>query len=255
MKKNIIFQDIKKNLITPENLNEKKQNINLLIEEHRKWLDGRGGKRADFRTIQPLQGYGFVGYDFKGINLSYAVFKGVNLTRANFCRAILREADFEGCNMKEVMFNLADLRKAQLRRTDLSWAIFRGANLKGADVENAKGLIKVMGVEHLNYYWKRLDKRLMYNGYCFKPGINELSNGEFERDERITWPLSTFVFGSRSWNALNLSSFSVEALIRIPEDALINEPWATEGQASANKIIVEKLFDAETGNDITANYS
>ena len=67
-----------------------------------------------------------------------------------------------------------------------------------------------------------------------------------------SWP--GFHFASRSWCAANYPDRPLEALIRIPADAKINEPWATDGKASANMIEILQVFDAKTGKDVTDKY-
>jgi len=46
----------------------------------------------------------------------------------------------------------------------------------------------------------------------------------------------------------------LEARIRIPEDAQINEPWATDGKASASAIDILQVFDTATGTDVTDQF-
>lgn len=129
------------------------------------------------------------------------------------------------------------------------------ADLSRANLSEAEGLIKLMGVEPGNYYWKRFDERLINNGYRFKVGINELQDGEvFAADERVLCSHPGFYFASRSWCAVNYPTRPLEAKIRIPEDAQINEPWTTDGKASADKIEIVQVFDVKTGEDVTDQY-
>jgi hypothetical protein len=37
-------------------------------------------------------------------------------------------------------------------------------------------------------------------------------------------------------------------------DAKINEPWATDGKASADKIDILQVFDTKTGKDVTEQF-
>ena len=73
-------------------------------------------------------------------------------------------------------------------------------------------------------------------------------------DDRITCSSPGLHFASRSWCAVNYSDRPLEARIRIPEDAQINEPWATDGKASASAIEIIQVFDVKTGNDVTDKY-
>ena len=112
-----------------------------------------------------------------------------------------------------------------------------------------------MGVEPGNIYWKRFDVGLNNNNYQFYVGINTLREGEnFAADERILCSYPGFHFASRSWCSVWYADRPLEAKIRIPEDAKINEPWATDGKASADKIEILKVFDTKTGKDVTDQY-
>ena len=180
-----------------------------------------------------------------GANLSGADLSGANLYGAYLSRADLSYADL----------SRADLSRADLSRADLSGAYLSRADLYGADLSGANGLVKTMGVESGNFYWKRFDNGLNNNDYQFKVGINTLRKSEkFANDERVTCSHPGFHFASRSWCAVNYPSRPLEAKIRIPEDAKINEPWATDGKASADKIEILQVFDTATGEDVTDRY-
>ena len=161
----------------------------------------------------------------------------------------------------KVIFDGADLSGANLYRADLS-----GADLSRADLSGAKGLVKIIGVEIGNYYWKRFNKGLNNNGYQFKVGLNKLRKGKpntkntkyytekFADDERILCSYPGFHFASRSWCAVNYPNRPLEAKIRIPKGAKINEPWTTDGKASADRIEIIQVFDTKTGEDVTNLY-
>jgi len=159
---------------------------------------------------------------------------------ANLVGADLRSADLEGANLRS-----ANLRSANLR----------SANLRSANLDTVNGLIKPMGVEPGNAYWKRFYNGLVNNDYRFFVGLNTLRDGEvFASDERVLCSHPGFHFASRSWCAAHYPDRPYEARIRIPEDAQINEPWATDGKASADKIEILQVFDTRTGEDVTDNF-
>ena len=204
-----------------------KEQLQEILDKHKKWLLGEtGGERAV---------------------LTGAVLTGAVLTGAVLCWAVLTEADLRGAVLTE-----ADLRGAVLTDADLTGADLRGAVLTDADLTGAKGLVKLMGIEPGNFSWKRFHAGLKNNGYQFFVGLNTLPDGEeFATDERVLCSYPGFHFASRSWCAVNYSDRPLEARIRIPEDAQVNEPWATDGKASADKIEILQVFDTATGEDVT----
>ena len=198
--------------------------------------------------------------DLNGADLSWANLNGANLNGADLSRANLNGANLNGANL-----NGADLNGANLNGADLSRANLNGANLNGADLSRAnlnganlsweKKLVKIMGVEPGNTYWKRFDGGLNNNGYQFRVGLNVLRDGEiFADDERVVCGYPGFHFASRSWCAAYYPQRPLEARIRIPLDAKICEPWATDGKASADRIEILQVFDVTTGEDVTEKY-
>jgi hypothetical protein len=186
-------------------------------------------------------------------------------SRANLSWANLSWANLSGANLSWANLSWADLSWADLSRADLSGANLSGANLSGADLSRAdlsgadlsgaKKLVKIMGVEPGNTYWKRFDGGLNNNGYQFRVGLNVLRDGEkFADDERVVCGYPGFHFASRSWCAAYYPQRPLEARIRIPLDAIICEPWATDGKASADRIEILQVFDAKTGEDVTEKY-
>ena len=160
-----------------------------------------------------------------------------------------------GANLYNANLSGADLSGADLSGAYLSGANLSGAYLSDAYLSDAKGMVKIMGVEQGNTYWKRFDKGLNNNGYQFKVGLNVLREGEvFASDERVLCSSPGFHFASRSWCTVNYGDRPLEAKIRIPMDAQINEPWATDGKASADKIEILQVFDVATGKDVTDDY-
>jgi len=188
--------------------------------------------------------------DLENANLRYA-----NLRYANLENADLRYADLENADLRYANLRYANLENADLRYANLRYADLRYANLRYANLENAKGLVKLIGVEVGNYYWKRFNVGLKNNDYQFKIGLNKLRKNEvFASDERAFYSYPGFHFASKSWCALNYSNRPLEAKIRIPKGAKINEPWATDGKASSDKIEIIQVFDTGTGKDVTDKY-
>ena len=190
------------------------------------------------------------GANLRGANLYEADLRGANLRGANLCRADLRGANLCEANLRE-----ADLCRADLREADLCEANLCRADLREADLCGTKNMVKIVGVEPGNFYWKRMCGGLNNNGYQFFVGINVLRDGEvFADDERVLCSSPGFHFASRSWCAVNYPNRPLEARIRIPDDAKINEPWATDGKASADKVEILQVFNVETGKDVTDDF-
>ena len=177
-----------------------------------------------------------------GLAVKWAFKNGANLSRAN-----LYDANLSRANLSDANLSGANLSGANLSRANLS-----GANLYDANLYGANNMVKVMGVEQGNIYWKRFEDGLCNNDYQFKFGINKLRKGEiFADDERLTCSSPGFHFASRSWCAVNYPDRPLEAKIKIPLKAKINEPWATDGKASADMIEILQIFDTKTGKDVT----
>ena len=174
--------------------------------------------------------------------------EGAIKTSANLSYADLFSANLSSANLSSANLRYADLRSADLRSADL-----RCANLSYANLSYADGMLKILGVTPGNKYWKRFGKTLKNNGFQFILGLNKIK-GTFASDERVLCSYPGFHFASRSWCAVNFPERPLEALIRIPEDAQINEPWATDGKASADMIEILQIFDTITGEDITCQF-
>lgn len=252
----------------------KTDELKIILEKHRKWLNNNGGERAD------LSGANLRRANLSGADLCYADLRDADLRRADLSDADLRRANLSDTDLSDTDLRRAELSHANLSHADLSHAHLNGADLSGADLRGAnlsfadltsanlrganlidadlsgtKGLVKLMGAQPGNYYWKRFDAGPNNEGYQFKVGLNELRPGEvFADDERVLCSYPGFHFASRSWCAVNYPERPLEALIRIPEDARINEPWATDGKASADKIEIIKVYDTVTGEDVTDQY-
>ncbi|EAC3591384.1 pentapeptide repeat-containing protein [Listeria monocytogenes] len=84
------------------------EELDIILENHGKWLRNEGGDRAD---------------------LSNADLKNTNLRFADLRRADLSGANLRGANLSYANLSYADLSYADLRRADLS-----GANLSYADL-------------------------------------------------------------------------------------------------------------------------
>ena len=244
--------------------------IKEILKKHTLWLDNNSKGEcanlsyANLRDVDlsytdlsyaDLKNTDLRNANLKGADLNHADFSGAYLSNANLKNANLRDVDLRNANLIGADLSYVNLKNADFSKANFSYANLRIADLRNANLDHAKGLIKTMGAEPGNYYWKRFDSGLNNNGYQFKVGLNKLKDGDiFNSDERDLCSYPGFHFASRSWCALNYSRRHLEAKIRIPEGAQINEPWATDGKASADMIEIIQVFDVKTGEDITNNY-
>jgi hypothetical protein len=191
----------------------------------------------------------------EGANLHDANLRGADLRDADLYGANLHGADLSGANLHGADLSGANLHGADLSGANLHGADLHGANLRGANLRGAKNLIKTMGAIPGNCYYKRFHRGLKNNNYQFYVGLNTLKKGEvFASDDRVTCSYPGFHFASKSWCAVHYPYRPLEALIRIPLDAQINEPWVADGKASADKIEILQVWDTATGEDVTDRY-
>ena len=101
-----------------------KEELRKVLEQHKGWRNGTGGKRAD-RDGAYLEGAYLEGAYLEGADLRGAYLRGADLRRTYLEGAYLRGAD-----LRE-----ADLRGADLRGAYLEGVYLEGAYLRGADLE------------------------------------------------------------------------------------------------------------------------
>lgn len=184
-----------------------------------------------------------------------AIKGGISLSYADLRYADLRHADLHFTSLDHADLRYATLRYADLHYADLSHADLRRADLSHAKLFKVRGLVQKMGVTTGNYYYKRFDSGLINNGYQFSVGRNNLRKGEiFASDPRVLCSHPGFHFASQAWCAHVYPYRPLEALIRIPIGATINEPWATDGEASADTIDIIQVWDTATRKDVTKKF-
>ena len=120
-----------------------KTKLNEIVNQHKQWLQGEGGARADLQEAD-LRWANLKGANLKGANLKGADLKGADLQEANLKGANLQEADLKGAdlrwaNLQEANLQEADLRWANLQEANLQEADLKGANLQEADLRWAAG--------------------------------------------------------------------------------------------------------------------
>ena len=113
-----------------------RENLNNVLELHKKWLNGeKDGEHANLR--------------------------GANLQGTNLRGADLREADLRGAHLQYKNLQGADLRGADLQRTHLQGAHLQGANLRGADLRGAHYYFLQCPEEGSFIGWKKCKNNLI----------------------------------------------------------------------------------------------
>ena len=115
------------------------EQLNEILENHKKWLYNEGGERADLHDTDLKE------FILRGVDLRKANLQGANLSKANLEDADLRDADLEGANLEganlsEANLEYADLRRACLEKTNLSESNLSKTDCTCANLRNA-GLI------------------------------------------------------------------------------------------------------------------
>ncbi|HBI6482934.1 TPA: pentapeptide repeat-containing protein [Listeria monocytogenes] len=134
----------------------KQEELDIILENHGKWLFNEGGDRADLSNA-----------DLKNTNLRFA-----NLRLADLRGANLRLADLRGADL-----SYANLRFANLSNADLSYANLSNVNLNWVNWQHVEGLtvicVQVDTTRKNNQiaYIKELD--IWITG-CFQGTLDEL---------------------------------------------------------------------------------
>lgn len=103
------------------------EEVNEILEKHRKWLNHEdGGEKADLRCAN-LSNVNLYGADLKNADLGYADLSNANLNYANL----------RGANLICADLSYADLHYADLRYANLSYTNLRNADLYGIDLPSA----------------------------------------------------------------------------------------------------------------------
>ncbi|EAG6122622.1 pentapeptide repeat-containing protein [Listeria monocytogenes] len=137
------------------------EELDIILENHGKWLRNEGGDRAD---------------------LSNADLKNTNLRFANLRLAYLRGADLSNANLRGADLSNANLRGADLSNVNLSYANLRGVDLSDANLnwvnwQHVEGLtvicVQVDTTRKNNQiaYIKELD---IWTTGCFQGTLDEL---------------------------------------------------------------------------------
>ncbi|EEO2779412.1 pentapeptide repeat-containing protein [Listeria monocytogenes] len=149
----------------------KQEELDIILENHEKWLRDEGGERADLRCA-----------DLSNANLRHADLREADLRHADLSNADLSNADLREADLREVNLSYANLRHADLSNADLREADLREVNLSYADLnwvnwQDVRGLtvvaVQVDTTRKNNQitYIKELD---IWTTGCFQGTLDEL---------------------------------------------------------------------------------
>ncbi|EAC9719892.1 pentapeptide repeat-containing protein [Listeria monocytogenes] len=124
----------------------KQEELNIILENHVKWLLNEGGERADLSNAY-----------LKNTNLIFADLRHTDLTDANLSSANLRHADLRYANLRHT-----DLTDANLNW--VNWQDVRGLTVVAVQVDTARKNNQIA-------YIKELD---IWTTGCFQGTLDEL---------------------------------------------------------------------------------
>ncbi|WP_086153727.1 pentapeptide repeat-containing protein [Listeria monocytogenes] len=129
----------------------KQEELDIILENHGKWLLNEGGERANLSNID------LNGIDLSGSNLERAYLKNTNLTGADLSNATLHCTNLRGAN----------LIGANLSNADLNWVNWQdviGLTVIGVQIDTSRRNNQIT-------YIKELD---IWTTGCFQGTLNEL---------------------------------------------------------------------------------
>ena len=213
--------------------------IMIILDEHNKWLNGKGGIRADLRMAN------LSGADLSGADLRRANLHGADLRMANLSGADLRMANLSGADLSGADLSGADLHEADLHEADLSGADLRMANLSGAKgIRTAREFLMALEKDDLGYI---VYKRIGATKYI-APAHWEISLNNFICE--VVNPLPTLDcacgvnFGTLHWCKTNYTKSDLwECRIRYEDLADVVVPYNTDGKARCSRLELLEIIE------------
>ncbi|EGQ0221600.1 pentapeptide repeat-containing protein [Listeria monocytogenes] len=141
----------------------KQEELDIILENHGKWLLNEGGERANLSNI-----------DLKNTNL-----RGANLSYADLSCANLRVANLRGANLSYADLSCANLRVANLSYADLSCANLRGADLNWINWRDVVGLTVIavqINTTRKNNQITYIKELEIWTTGCFQGTLEELKD-------------------------------------------------------------------------------
>ena len=127
--------------------------LNKILELHKKWLNGDpDGKRA-YLSRSNLRGSNLRGSDLRDCDLRDCYLSGSNLSGCNLSGCNLRGSDLSDCDLSRSNLSGCDLSGSDLSGSDLSGCDLRGSNLSGCDLSGSDGLISP--IQYMDQHYER----------------------------------------------------------------------------------------------------
>lgn len=203
-----------------------------ILNNHKKWLDGMGGARANLS-----------GADLRGTDLLWAEdLIGADLSGANLGGAKLINADLSDANLRGANLRHANLSGANLSGADLSGADLTYANLLDANLSGAKGLLNP--IDYLEKNFEKTEKGfIVYKSFKenFLPNPSWVIE-EGSIIEEVVNPLPTITYGcginvgTKEYVKHNCYGQIWKCLIKWEWLAGVVVPYHTDGTIRASRI-------------------
>ncbi|MEL4511484.1 pentapeptide repeat-containing protein [Listeria monocytogenes] len=117
----------------------KKEELDIILENHGKWLRDEGGERADLTSA-----------DLRHTNLSNAVLTGADLRHANLTNANLTNADLSNADLSNADLSNANLTNAVL--TWVNWQDVRGLTVVAVQVDTTRKNNQIAYIKELHIW-------------------------------------------------------------------------------------------------------
>ncbi|HDT8256169.1 TPA: pentapeptide repeat-containing protein [Listeria monocytogenes] len=148
----------------------KQEELDIILENHGKWLLNEGGERADLSNA-----------DLKNTNLRFANLRLADLRGAYLSNANLSNANLSITDLSNANLSIADLSNANLSITDLSNANLYNANLRGTDLSDANlNWVNWQHVEGLTVICVQVDTSRRNNQIAYIKELDIWTTGCFQ---------------------------------------------------------------------------
>ncbi|EID4296310.1 pentapeptide repeat-containing protein [Listeria monocytogenes] len=153
----------------------KQEELDIILENHGKWLLNEGGERANLSNID------LKNTNLRFANLRLAYLRGADLSNANLRFADLRGADLRFADLSYANLSIADLSYANLSNADLSNVNLSNANFRGVDLSDANlNWVNWQHVEGLTVICVQVDTSRRNNQIAYIKELDIWTTGCFQ---------------------------------------------------------------------------